>query len=105
MLLKTLRQFNTLEKKLFWGLTTLLISLSVLYGYLVKATVVDIVARQQAQTISSEISSDIGVSETEYHELQNKITYQYALTLGFREPAKKSFAFRKRFVQSSGDAF
>jgi len=59
-------------------------------------------------TLSKEIqvlNSQIGDLEAQYITLSGDISRKHAFALGFKEPQKEIFAFRKRLVQNSVSAF
>jgi|SRR3989344_5464078 len=75
---------HNFEKKLFWSVVILLLTLGSCYSYFVGKTIVNIVER--TKTEEGIIKSQTRVSELEvaYATLKNQITLEKALTLQFQ---------------------
>ena len=96
----TLRQINTVEKRLLWVLLVILFVVVILYGYFVQATIYNIVERTNIREQSKQLNFNIGELESEYNLIKNKFTYDYAHSLGFWEPEKQIFATRKQLAEN-----
>ncbi len=91
--LNLINSVNT--KVLFFGLATLLVGTFVFYVYLVNATIMNIVARENAASQISELSSSVGTLEYKYMTLKNSVTIDLAHTKGFTDASPTSFLARK----------
>lgn len=89
---------NTLEKKLVLGLFFSVFLMFLIYGYFVNATIVNIVERKVTEERAGELIAEIGNLESEYGSLRRRITYNYAYSLGFKQPEKQIFALYKQLV-------
>lgn len=92
-------QLNTIEKKAFWGLCLVSVSLLFFYGYFVNSTVLNIVERRNIQNELEVLSSTFSTLESKYLALAAKIDIEFAYILGFTE------AQNVKFVTKTGLAF
>lgn len=61
------------------------------YGYLVNATIGNVVARQQAQSAITKLSAELAILETAHLKLKNRIDPSLATQLGFVSVAEPRF--------------
>ncbi len=61
------------------------------YGYLINATIGNVVARQKAQSSISKLSAELAILETAHLQLKNRIDPSLAIQLGFVEVAEPRF--------------
>ncbi len=85
-------------KLLFWGVVCGILLVVFSYGYFVQATIALIVEEKNVEYMSGELYSSIGVLESDYAKLRNRITKEYARTLGFTQARASAYAERKRLV-------
>ncbi len=64
---------------------------AVSYGYMINATIGNIVARQKAQTGIAAISAELAMLETKHLDLKNRIDPSLAASLGFVAVAEPRF--------------
>lgn len=93
------------EQKLFYGLLAAMFLFSIIYGYFVNATIVNIVERKDMQYEAGELHASISNLEREHGLLRQRITYGYAHELGFSEPEKYVYVSEKRLVSNSINGF
>ena len=89
----------TAERHIIWIFFTACVGAILVYILLVAATTFNIAAHSTIQKDLHVLNSQIGDLEAEYIILNNSVTRQHAYLLGFQEPRKEIFAFRKRLVQ------
>jgi hypothetical protein len=82
------------EKTMFWTLVGILLFCAGFYMYCINATVHNVVARQNLETESSQLTLSIGSQEFQYISKRNGITMATAQELGFREVSAKTFISR-----------
>ena len=100
MLSQLFKQLNTIEKKVFWAIVLSLFLSILAYGYLVNATIVNIVLRKSIEQEAGRVSSAIGDFESEYSSLRNHLNHKHAYSLGFNDPEIQTFALRKHLVKN-----
>lgn len=61
------------------------------YGYLINATIGNVVARQQAQSSITKLSAELATLETVHLQLKNNIAPSLAIQLGFVDVAEPHF--------------
>jgi hypothetical protein len=87
---------NSLNTKvLFFVFATLLVGTFLCYVYLVNATIMNVVAREQIETNISDLSTTIGTLEYKYISLKNAVTIDLAHAKGFTDASPTSFLARK----------
>ncbi len=93
---KTLK-INTknIEQKLVWGVFGLLVFSAISYVYFVNQTILNIVARENLEADIVVMNSEISELEFEYIAQKNKITLNYAYSLGYEDADNVKFASRK----------
>jgi hypothetical protein len=96
--MKFINKIPLTEKKLVIGLVASFVMLFMLYGYLVNATIVNIVEREHFEEEMGELIAEVGMLEGEYGTLRSSITYQGAQMLGFQEPSRQVFASQRQLV-------
>src|SRR3989344_3478930 len=96
-----LTHISITRKKLMWALAGLFALTVLVYGYLVNATIMNIVERKEAAQEIAFMRSSIGGLESQYNVLRNTLTYEYAKALGFSESREKIFIVSKQIVQNS----
>ncbi|MDP3726606.1 MAG: hypothetical protein Q8R36_05430 [bacterium] len=90
----------TIERRLIFILCAGLISVVFLYVFFVGATTINVAAHDAIQNDIQTLGSSIGDLESSYIVLSRGISKEQALTLGFKQPQKEIFAFRKRLVRN-----
>jgi len=88
------------QKHIVWGLIAAVLFFVLLYSYFVQMTIYYIVERKNIETDVGSRIALIGELESRYGSLQNKITKEFASTLGFVEPKKQLYTEQKRLVQN-----
>ena len=76
---------------MFFVALGIFVSIFFLYVYLVNRTVVNVVARQNAERNISALSASVGDLESKYMAEKNGITLQLALAKGFKEDPATTF--------------
>jgi len=98
-MMRTLKHTNsTIEKKIVFSLGISLVVLFVVYGYLVNATIINIVERKALERDAGDLVAMITDLEIENGELRKYITYEYAYSIGYVQPKGKTFASAKQLV-------
>lgn len=87
---RTIEDRDTL-KTAFWLLGVAVILCSLFYAYLVNKTVLNIVEREKSQQELVALHSRLGELEAEHIALKNKISPEFAATLGFKEVSNPQF--------------
>ena len=85
---------SDLEKRLFYGLATVLVGAFLAYLYFLGTITFNIVERKALENRAKDIASDVSALELQYLALANKIDMQYAGALGFAEAKTAQFASR-----------
>lgn len=88
MITKTL-DFNNIERKFFWILSSVIVVAVAFYLYSALSLTIAVVDREQVNRTAQEISNHVSVLEQEYLLEANKVTLEYAKSLGFRDVAVK----------------
>ncbi len=83
------------ERKIFWCLILFVAVFSGLYMYLVNSTIVNVVGRQKIEKEISSINSRINDLESSYLSLNNQISFNYALSMGFVKLTSEKYVSRK----------
>lgn len=91
---------HTTERHLIFILCTGFVGVIFLYIFLVGATTVNVAAHEAIQNDIQTTHSSIGDLESSYIVLSNGISKEEATILGFKQPKKEIFAFRKRLVRN-----
>ncbi len=94
---KTLQRpwWATIDIKIvFFSLAALLLTFFLLYAYLVNKTVMNVVARENAENDISELSTTIGTLESQYMTLKNSVTLDLAYSRGFKDATPSQFISR-----------
>jgi hypothetical protein len=81
-------------KRVLSLLASLLAIFVVLYVYFVSSSIVNVLVREEVDFDIAVISSEISELEARYLEEKNKMTLEYAYTLGFNDLKKKDFVIR-----------
>jgi uncharacterized membrane protein YjgN (DUF898 family) len=90
---KAITQINK-EKAIFWMLISILILSVGFYMYCIKATVKNVVLREELENQSIKIALNISNKEFQYISMRNSITLDFAHNLGFKNVANKTFITR-----------
>jgi len=80
------------EKNIFWGLFSMIVVLLVSYGFLVNGTIINAISKQNLEKQMISLNSDVNSMEFSYLNIKNKITMEYALSLGFVPVSNDKFA-------------
>jgi hypothetical protein len=81
----------TLEKQVFWALTSLLILLVVFYIYFLTASIFHVIVREEVEQNIIVLESYLGGLEAKYIKKKNTITLDLAYELDFHRVASKEF--------------
>ena len=90
---KTFKKLHK-EKILVWLLSAGIVSMAILYMFLVNGAVFNVVAREDMENQLATINARVSELEFEYIGLRNSITIQYAYDRGFRDVTNAIFAER-----------
>lgn len=85
---------NNLSQKIFWALSILIILFASMYMYFVSSSIVNVVLRKEIETEIVKIHSQVGELESQYLALENNITMDRALSMGFVKLSDKKFITR-----------
>lgn len=99
------RKINTPEKQAFFVLVSLFLAVFFLYGYFVQMTIHTIITRAEILKETRNLNVKLGELESEYNTVRKAFTYEYAHSLGFREPERTAFAKRALVAQNSVGTF
>jgi hypothetical protein len=80
------------EKKIFWVLFSVFAFLLFSYGFLVNSTMMNAVSMQKMEKEMVALNSDVNSMEFDYLNIKNKITMDYANSLGFVSVSYDKFA-------------
>ena len=83
------------ERKAFWYLVLFVVFFSGFYIYFVNSAIINVVERQKIEREIASIGSRVSDLETSYLSLNNKINFDYALSLGFVKVEKEKYVYRK----------
>ena len=83
------------EPKVFWALICATGLFFVGYIYYVDQTVFNVLKRQKFETQISELSSKIGILESQYISLKSGVTIDVAHALGFKDSGSREYVSRK----------
>ena len=78
-------------KILTWSLLAVILICLISYGYLIRGSIVNIVARQNMETQLSDLGSRVSDLETEYLKAEGNITPELATSMGFVAVADQKF--------------
>lgn len=78
-------------QRLSFVMLTLILCSFLSYGYLINATIGNVVARQQAQSAITKLSAELATLETTHLQLKNRIDPSLAAQLGFVDVAEPRF--------------
>jgi hypothetical protein len=78
----------------FWALVVALFFGAVSYGYFVRGTIVNVVARQSMQTEITALDTAVLDLESQYIKAKNSVTYELAEQLGFVTVTNQKFVTR-----------
>ena len=82
------------EKILFHALVGILVLCAGFYMYFINATVHNVVARQNFETESSQLTLAIGSEEFQYISKRNSVTLDLAYSMGYKDVSKKTYISR-----------
>lgn len=80
------------EKKIFWSLFSIFLFLLISYGIEINNTILNAVSKQKMEKEMISLNSDINSMEFEYIKAKNKITLDYANSMGFVSVSNDKFA-------------
>ena len=95
----------SVERSLVWALLTSLVGAMFLYVVLVGLTAFNLAAHDSTQRDIRIFKSSMSDLESSYLARSGHLNQEHALLLGFQEPQKELFAFRKRLVQNDVNTF
>ena len=79
------------EKAVFWTLLGVLLFSLGFYMYFIRATIHNVVVRQNLEGQLSKLTLAIGSQEFEYITKRNAVTLELAYSLGFKDAQVKSY--------------
>ena len=82
------------EKHIFWTFFSILLLSAGFYMYCVKATISNIVIRQNLENEASALTLSIGSQEFTYITKTNAVTLPLAYSLGFKDASVKTYVPR-----------
>lgn len=85
---------NNLIQKVFWSFSIVVILLASMYMYFVSSSIVNVVLRKEIETDIVKLHSGVGELESQYLTLENNITMDRALSMGFVKLSNKKFVTR-----------
>lgn len=85
------------ERKAFWFSVLFVAAFSGLYMYFVNGAIVNVVERQKIEKEIVALNSRISELESSYFGLNNQISFNYALSMGFVKMAGEKYVSRKTF--------
>ena len=91
---------NTTEKQLVVGFVGALVTLFMIYGFFVNATIVNIVERKASEALAGELLATITNLEIAHSELRAGITHEYARSIGFVRQEEQIFARAQQLVKN-----
>jgi hypothetical protein len=80
------------EKKIFWTLFSIFLFLLVSYGIEINNTIMNAVSKQNMEKEMISLNTDINSMEFDYINAKNKITLDYAHSLGYVSISNDKFA-------------
>lgn len=83
------------ERKAFWYLVLIAVFFSGFYIYFVNGAIMNVVERQKIEKEIASINSRVSDLESSYLALNDKITVDYAMSIGFVKVAKEKYVYRK----------
>ena len=83
------------EKTTFWTLLGVLFLCAGLYMYFINATVHNVIAHQNLENQSSQLTLVIGNEEFQYINARNSVNLELAYSLGFKDAKVKSYISRE----------
>lgn len=83
------------EKIIFWTLAGMLVFCIGFYMFCIRATIQNVVLRDNFEEEATLISMDIGDKEFKYISMKNNINMSLARSLGFEQVSDKSFISKK----------
>lgn len=89
-----LKELQTLMK-IFWYLVLGICLVFASYVYFVNKTVHNVANRQKAEVEISKLTSELGELEFKSISMRNKISQEYAYSLGFRDVKNQQYVSRK----------
>jgi hypothetical protein len=93
-MVRSILKLDSLEKRIFSGLSVIILLLAVAYGYFVNGIVFNTVARKGLENNIASMSSDISELEFSYIAAKNSITLPYAYSIGFKDTKDPVFISR-----------
>lgn len=83
--------FNNIEQKFFWIFSGVVVLLIGVYLYSAFSLTVNVVETNKMSQAARDLEVKVGTLESEYMQIQNSITLEYAESLGLKE-VKAKFA-------------
>lgn len=87
-------KISDLSQKVFWLFSILIVIFASMYMYFVSSAIVNVVLREEIEGEIVKIHSEVGELESKYLTLENNITMDTALAMGFVKVADKKFVTR-----------
>lgn len=103
MIFRKENKINSTEqpKIFFWSIVVLIFIGLFSYGYLVRASIVNIVERQSSEKELIDLSSRVLNLESEYIKVKNTVTLDTARDLGFTSAASQKFVTKSKNSSAS----
>lgn len=83
------------ERKAFWCLVSLVIAFFGFYVYFVNSAIINVVERQKTEREIASVNSRVSNLESSYLALNDKISIDYAFSMGFVKVEKEKYVHRK----------
>ncbi len=85
MIKTVLLQFEEYDRRIFWGFALLLVVSIAVYVYFLSISVLAVIERKGAESLSNKINSHMSVLESEYVTLDKHIDLALAYERGFAD--------------------
>ncbi len=89
---KNIEFIESYEKQIFWAVFSLLISLTLTYGFLVNKTISNAISKERMDSEIATLNTNVNTLEFQYLSLKDSITMNLALSKGFVETKEANFA-------------
>ena len=87
-------QFEEYDRKIFWGLSTLLLLAVFAYLYFLSISVYAVILRKSAESEAERLSAKVSLLESEYVKLDKRISLDLAHEQGFIDIAVPRYISR-----------
>jgi len=98
---RSTKTIHCIERRTVTLLAGLLVTLLILYSYLVSQSIVNVLVRQNIEQEIATLNSTVGSLESDYIVRKERINLAYAHMLGYEDIEDKSFVVRKSLLSRS----